>query len=322
MQTTEHDAPHRGRQALRPTEIPLKGWKDILLRTKDELGNDSVGLIAAGVAFYALLAVFPFIGTLITGWSLLADPMQIERQIEAAASALPQDAAQIFIDQARSVAEGAGGAASLGAIAGVLFSLWSSSKGINALMQGLNVVYDEEEHRSFVKQVLVKIGLSIGVVMGAALAVAATLILPALFGTLGLGDTGQTLASILRWPLLFALVVIGLAVVYRYAPSRDAPRWQWVSPGALLGTAAWVLGTFAFSLYVRNFGSYNETYGSIGAVIIALMWFWLSAYIILAGAELNAEMERQTRRDTTIGGHEPMGERDAVAADTVGAARP
>jgi membrane protein len=261
--------------------------------TWQEVSRDHVGLIAAGIAFYALLAIFPFIATLVSAWALLADPATIERQIAAAAQVMPSDAADIFASQARAVSEGAGGGVTFAAIAGIVLSLWSSSKGIAALMEGLNIAYDEEDQRSFVRQTMVKLALSVAIVVGAFLGIACTMILPAIIGQLGMGDVGRTLATVLRWPLLFALVVAGLAVIYRFAPARPSPHWAWVSPGALAATALWVAGSILFSIYVRNFGSYNETYGSLGAVVIALMWFWLSAFIVLMGAEFNAELERR-----------------------------
>lgn len=316
----ERDAGGRGRRASEPSEIPAKGWWDILRRTWSEIGTDHVGLVAAGMAFYALLAIFPAIATLVSLWGIFADPGQIEQQMAGATALLPPDAAEILIEQARSVAAQAGAGVTLAALGGIILSFYSASKGIQATMEGLNVAYNEQETRGFVQLTMVKLGLSLAIFGGAIAGILSAILLPALLGNLGLGEAGRSLAAILRWPLLFALAMAGLAIIYRFAPDRDEPRWQWISPGALLATALWVAGSILFSLYVRYFGNYNETYGSLGAVIIALMWFWLSSFIILIGAELNAEMERQTVKDTTEGHKEPLGERGAYAADTVGEA--
>jgi membrane protein len=182
----------------------------------------------------------------------------------------------------------------------------------------LNIIYDEDEERGFIKLNLLALGLTLGLMIMMMMALGLIIVVPALLGNLGLGSTIKALVDFLRWPILFVGAMVVLAVLYRYAPSRDEPRWRWVSWGAAVATVIWIIGSIAFSVYVSKFGSYNETYGSIGAVIILLMWFWLSAFIVLLGAELNAEMEHQTTRDTTKGAPEPRGERGAHVADTVG----
>jgi membrane protein len=312
----ESDA--RGRGARRPQDIPMPGWRDIGLRVKDEMTADHVSIVAAGVAFYGLLAVFPAIAALISIAALIYDPAEIEAQLEAFAAALPQQAAEILLGQARKVAGGAGGGVGLAAVGGILLALYSASKGMKTLMEGMTIAYDETDTRGFIAKNVTALALTAMLVFGVLAAVALTIVLPALAGMLGLGETLRGWLTLAAWPVLGLLTIFGLAVVYRYAPSRECPRWRWVTPGALLATVLWVLGTLAFSVYVRNFGSYNETYGAIGGVIVLLLWMWLSAFIILMGAELNSEMEHQTRRDTTSGEPLPMGERGAVKADTVG----
>jgi membrane protein len=308
----------RGRQAERPRDIPKAGWRDIALRTKNELSEDHASLVAAGVAFYILLAIFPAIAALISIWGLVADPAQIERQLGAVAGALPQDAAAILTEQAHNVAANAGGGVSLAAIGGILFALYSASAGMRALIDGLNVIYEEEEKRGFIKLYFVSLVLTLAVLAMMIAALGVIVVVPVVLGVVGLGGVAEALISVLRWPLLFALALLVLAVVYRYAPSRDRPRWRWVSWGAVAATALWIVGSIAFSIYVRNFGRYDATYGSLGAVIILLMWLWLSAFIVLLGAEVNSEMEHQTARDTTEGPEQPRGRRGARMADTVG----
>ncbi|HUF55589.1 MAG TPA: YihY/virulence factor BrkB family protein [Thermohalobaculum sp.] len=309
----------RGRDAERPREIPKPGWRDVLIRTWNEMGRDHVSMIAAGVGFYGLLALFPAIAAIISLWGLVFDPAAIESQIEQASGALPEQAAAIVEEQARSVAAGAGGVG-LAAIGGLLLTLYSATKGVKSLIEGLNIIYDEEESRGFVRVNLVAFGLTLVLIVMMLAALGLIVVLPALLGVVGLGGTAETLIALLRVPLLALVAVLGLAILYRFAPSRASPRWRWISWGAVIATLLWVIGSIAFSVYVRNFGSYNETYGSIGAMIVLLMWFWLSAYIVLMGAELNSEIEHQTERDSTTGAWKPMGERGARAADTVGRA--
>lgn len=308
----------RGRQAERPGEIPKAGWRDILLRTRNEMSDDHVSMVAAGVAFYGLLAVFPAIAAIISIWGLMFDPQQIQQQVAQLSGAMPEDAAAIIREQAEKVAGNAGAGVGLALIGGILLTLYSASKGMKALIEGLNISYDEEEKRGFLKLNLVAFALTLGLLVTMLVSMGLIVVLPALLGGLGLGSTAQTLVNWLRWPLLALVAIVGLAVIYRFAPSRDRPRWTWVSWGAVLATLLWIIGSIAFSIYVSHFGSYNETYGSIGAVVVLLMWFWLSAFIVLMGAELNAEMEHQTRRDTTQGEPDPMGERGAEVADTLG----
>lgn len=317
-QSQPAESAHRGRQADRPREIPTRGWRDILLRVKDELGKDNVGLIAAGIAFYSLLALFPAIAAAISLWALAFDPLQIEQQMESASGFLPQDAARIIHDQGRKVAGDAGAGLSLAAIGGLLLAIYSSAKGVKALIMGLNVVYDENEKRGFIKLNIVALGLTLIMILAMILSLAIVIVIPVLLELVGLSSAADMLISLARWPILFALAMFGLAILYRYAPSRKEPRWRWVSPGALTATALWVLASLLFSVYVRNFGNYNETYGSLGAVVILLMWLWLSAYIVLLGAEINAETEHQTKKDSTEGEVKPMGQRGAYVADTVG----
>lgn len=308
---------NRGRAAETPREIPKLGWRDILLRVKNEITRDHVSVVSAGVAFFGLLAIFPAIAALISISGYFLDPATVETQLSQIAGALPENAAAILQDQARKVASGAG-AGGLAAIIGVLLSIYSASKGMKTLIEGMNIAYDEEEKRGFIAQNATALALTLLLVFGLIVAIAMTVVVPALIGSLGLSGLAETAVTIGRWPVLALLAMAGLAVLYRYGPSRASPQWQWVSVGAVVATVIWVIGSVAFSIYVRNFGSYNETYGALGGVIILLTWLWLSAFIVLLGAELNSEMEHQTKRDTTTGPGKPRGKRGAVKADTIG----
>jgi membrane protein len=307
----------RGRRAERPHQIPKAGWRDILLRTKNEISDDHVSMIAAGVAFYGLLAILPSIAAIISIWALIADPQQLGQQLEQLSSYLPQ-AGSIISDQAHKIASGAGTGVSIAAIGGILFALYSASKGMKALIEGLNISYDEYEKRGFVRLNLMALGLTLGMILVLIVSLALITAAPSLLGGLGLGSTAQVLVTYLRWPILFVVAMVSLGIIYRFAPSRNEPQWRWVSWGAVTATVLWIIASIAFSIYVGHFGSYNQTYGSLGAVVILLTWFWVSAFIVLMGAELNAEMEHQTKRDTTEGRPRPIGERGAYAADTVG----
>jgi membrane protein len=308
----------RGRKADEPSQIDRPGWRDILLRTKNEIADDHVSMIAAGVAYYAMLAIFPAVAALISIWGLVADPQQITRQIDRVSSVMPPQAASLIQTQAGELASHAGGGVTFAAIGGIILALYSANNGTKSLIEGLNIIYDEREKRGFFKLNLVALGLTMLLVVGMILAMALVILLPALLGHLGLGAVLATVATYLRWPLLFVGAMVVLTMFYRYAPSREEPRWRWVSWGAAAATLLWTIGSIGFSIYVRNFGNYNATYGSLGAVIILLFWLWLSAFIVLLGAELNSEMEHQTGLDTTAGEPQPRGERGAYVADTLG----
>ena len=309
--------PH-GRGARRPTEIPAAGWKDIMLRTKRSVTRDSIGLVSAGVAFYLMLAIFPAIAATISIYGLVADPADVERQIQSLMGVMPPQAAEILQGQMRSVVSASGAGLSIGAIGGILFSLWSTAKGVKAMMNGLNMAYHEEEQRGFIKLNAVALMLTVGAVLFLILALALVAVLPPVLEAVGLEGVGRLLVQLLRWPLLVGGLIVALAVLYRYGPSRDNPQFQWTSAGAIFAAVMWLIASVMFSVYVSNFGSYNETYGSVGAVVVLMMWFFISSFVILLGAEINSEMERQTRHDTTEGAPKPMGARGAHAADTVG----
>ena len=308
----------RGRTAETPTDIPAPGWKDIAFRVKDEIATDRVGLIAAGVAFYGLLALFPAITALVAISGLLVEPSQIVDQLESLSGLMPEEVIAIVTKQASAVAGSREGGLGLAAIAGVLIALYSASKGMASLMEGINVAYDEDEERGFIHLKLVTFALTLFLMIGLLIALMATLGLPAVLAVLDFGAVFEFLVTTGLWIGLFFLTVFGLAVLYRYAPSRDEPEWKWASSGAVVSCIIWIVASAGFAFYVGNFGTYNESFGTLGGVIVLLMWFWISAFIILLGAELNAEMEAQTRADTTKGPDEPMGSRDAVKADRVG----
>ena len=318
----DHSERDRGREARNPEDIPARGWKDILWRLKDQIRKDRLSIVAAGVAFYSLLAIFPALIALVAIYGLAFEPTEVEEQVAALGGVLPEQAAGILMNQLHELTSTSGAALGVGAIGGLLLALWSASTGMRALMAALNVAYKEDEKRGFFHLYGTALLLTLGALVGTLTAMGLLPALPVALQFLGLEDAMKRYVGIAAWPILVLTMMIGLAIVYRYGPSRREPKWRWVSWGAVVATVLWITGSLLFSAYVSKFGRYNEIYGSIGAIIILLMWFLLSAYAVLIGAELNSEMERQTRRDTTSGQEKPLGRRGAHAADTVGESRP
>lgn len=318
IQSGENNTEMRGRGAAFPEQIPTPGWWDIVLRVKDQISKDNVSLVAAGVAFYGVLALFPALAAMVSLYGLINDPQEVQQQIQSVSSFLPQEAQTLIRDQLTSIATSGGSVLSFGAILGLLIAFWSASKGMSAMITSLNIAYNEEEKRSFIKVTALALGLTVGGIIFVILTLFLITLLPTILETLGFGQTIQTVLSMGRWPLLAIIVMGGLAVLYRYAPCRNKPQWQWVSWGAGIATLLWIVGSSAFAIYANDYSSYNQTYGSLGAAVILLMWFWLTAFIVMLGAELNSEMERQTKKDTTDGQSQPMGNRGAYAADTLG----
>jgi membrane protein len=316
--TAAVDRHERGRDAQRPTEIPRPGWRDIAIRVKNEIAKDRLSIISAGVAFYGLLASLPALGALVSIYGLLFDPRQVTDQIAAMRGFMPSEAVDLILGQLQELARADTKALGLGVLGGVVLALWSASAGVRTMMEALNVAYNETEKRGFFKRVLLSLALTLANVLIGIVAIAAVVVLPAVLELVGLGGVLETVVYWLRWPIVAAVFWFGLMVMYRYGPSREHPRWTWVSPGGIVVTVLWLLGSVLFSFYVEHFGNYNKTYGSMGAVVILLMWLLLSAYLVLIGAEINAETERQTRKDTTDKPARPMGQRGAYAADTVG----
>jgi membrane protein len=307
----------RGRLADKPSDIPARGWWDVLRRTFGQLSADNLSIVAAGMAFYAFTAMVPALAATIAIYALLNDPATATGQIESMAHILPEQTRPILHDQlVRLTADNQ--AAGWSAVLGIGIALFGAMKAMIALMTGLNIAYHETERRGFVKLYGSALLLTLAGIVGVLLAISLIAVIPSVLRILGIDGAGQTAFSILRWPLLGALFAFALAVVYRYAACRDRPRWRWVSWGAGAATLLWLLGSAAFSYYLARFDDFSGTYGSLGAIIAMLMWLFLTAFVILLGAELDAEMERQTVRDTTVGPEEPMGRRGAHAADTVG----
>jgi YihY family inner membrane protein len=315
------DAPDRtelpGIDAGSPTRIPPAGWKQIVKRAWAENNADNMPIIAGGVAFFGFLAIFPALIALISIYGLVSSPEEAAQQVEEFTAGLPDAAQELITDQVTAVTENAGGALTVSLIVSILAALWSASGGVNNLVKAVNIAYDEVETRNFLKLRALSLGLTLGAVAFVVLTIGLVAVLPIVLDALPLGGLGTVLAEIARWVALLAVVAGSLAILYRVAPDRDAPRFRWVSLGSVVVTVAWALVSLGFSLYVNNFGSYDKTYGAIAGVIVLMLWLYLTCYLVLLGAEINSEAEHQTAHDTTDGEPVPMGTRDAVKADTL-----
>lgn len=304
---------NHGRHAEEPIEIGAAGWKDVAFRVKNEIKADHTTLSASGVAFQAFLALVPLLVAVVSIYGLVANPSNVTRLVDRLGSSVPSELAGLIEQQLTSVVQGSSGALGLGAIVGVLIALWSASSGVSYLMEAINVAYGEDvDDRPFWKRRGIAIALTLLIV--AFLAAVSTIIGFAVATGGGAGVLLFALAAVSSAALLMGL----LATIYRYAPDRDEPEWSWVSVGAAIAVVGWLVASAAFTFYVSRFGTYNETYGSLGAIAIVLLWMFISALAVLVGAEINAELEHQTSRDTTGGEKEAMGDRDAEMADSVG----
>lgn len=292
MQTTRHPAPETKAQS--PADIPPRGWKNIAKDTWKEAGEDNLDIVGAGVAFYVFSAFVPLLTALVLGYGLFANPETVARHIQTLAQALPQGAAQIITDQLANMTQSAGTTTGFALLIAIALAVWGASKGAGAIMTALNVAYDVEESRGFVKRTLMRLALTAGAILvlaAAVLAISGVQLVEQLLPSLG-GFTHFLIQAAL-FALAAITLVVMLAALYRYGPNRPDAEWRWITPGSIVAAAVWLIATLGFGFYVANFGSYNATYGSLGAVIVFLTWLYLSAYIILLGAEMNGVIEER-----------------------------
>jgi membrane protein len=306
-----------GRDATRPYHIPLKGWWQVAERVLSEASRDNLSVISAGCAFYALFAIFPALSALISLYGLMIDPAMIENQLGMLSSVLPAEAYNMVIEQVRILA--AASNRTLGWSFGVslALSIWSVMSLTQAIFAALNIAYEEEERRSFLRFYLSAFLFALVGILGGVLGLLAFVYIPLLFAYAGYLEGYEEIIAIARWPLMALFVLVLLAALYRYGPCRPSPKWSWASVGSLFATALWLLASAGFSYYVAHFARYDKVYGSLGAVIVLLFWLYLTFYIVLLGAEINAELELQTAQDTTRGKPRPSGSRGAFVADHV-----
>jgi membrane protein len=309
----------RGRSATTPSEIPARGWKDIVLRAYEGISDDRILANAAAVTFYALLALFPGIAALVSIYGLFADPNTIASRLDTVSSILPSGAIDVIRDQLTRLTTQGSTKLSISFAISLAISIWSANGGVKALFDALNVVYEEKEKRNFMKLNAISLLFTIGMILFLLLTLACIIAVPVALNYLP-GVIGEVV-NVARWPVLLVVVAGALAFIYRYGPSRTEPRWRWISWGSAFAAVVWLAASALFSWYAANFGSFDKTYGSLGAVIGFMIWMWLSVIVILVGAKLNAEIEHQTARESTSGPPKPLGRRGAKMADTVGPAR-
>jgi membrane protein len=309
----------RGRYAAAPSEIPALGWKDIALRVYDGIADDRILANAAAVTFYALLALFPAIAALVSIYGLFADPNTITSHLDSVSGILPGGAVDVVRDQLTRLTSQGGATLGISFVVGLGISLWSANGGIKALFDALNVVYEEKEKRSFIGLNAIGMAFTIAAILFLLLSLACMIAVPVALNYMP--PAVGRIIDLARWPLLLLAVAIALAFIYRYGPSRTEPQWRWISWGSAFAAVTWLGASALFSWYAASFGSFNKTYGSLGAVIGFMTWMWLSIIVILLGAKLNAEIEHQTTRESTTGPPKPLGHRGAKMADTVGPAR-
>jgi membrane protein len=314
--TTEPDPRRPGMDVETPAQMPADGWVAVLKRVYQSIGRDHLSTLSAGIAFFGLFAIFPAIAAIVMVAGIAIQPPQLQAIIESLAAALPEEAAKIIIDQVSQIVSDGDTALGVALIFSLGLTLVSASAGIRTLMDGLNAAYRETEERSFLVFFATGLALTFMMIIGFIIASAITLAVPILLETLTVPGWLDWAVSLIRWPIFALLAILGLGLIFRFGPSRRPAKWRWLSPGSLAATLLWVAFSVAFSAYVRNFGSYTETYGALAGVIILMTWLWLSAFIVLLGAELNAQLEHQTERDTTRGRSRPKGRRGAVVADT------
>ncbi|MBG6097615.1 YihY/virulence factor BrkB family protein [Nocardioides luteus] len=306
-----------GVDADSPEEIPRTGWVQIVKRAWGEAKSDQLPLLAAGVAFYSFLAVFPAMIAAVMLYGLVRDPGDVQREVDELSQTLPSDAASVLTTQLEAITSTSSGSLGLGLLVSLILALWSASGGVGSIMSAVNIAYDEEETRGFVKRKLLSLGLTVAAIVFVIVTISLVAVAPALLDNLVDAGPVRWGLEAARWVGLVVAMSIALAVLYKVAPDRDDAELRWVSVGAVVATVLWLVASVGFSLYVDNFGSYNKTYGALAGVVVLLLWLWLTMYVVLLGAEINAEAEQQTVADTTVGPDEPLGERGAVKADSV-----
>ncbi|MES3026573.1 MAG: YihY/virulence factor BrkB family protein [Pseudomonadota bacterium] len=311
--------PGRGRLAGSPYHIPLRGWRDILWRTFKEIERDRLPAVAGGVTFYSLLALFPAIGVFVSLYGIFADFEAMHAQLYEMSKVIPSEVVNIVGDQMLLLASRPQASLSVAFLVSLLLSLWTANAGMKALFDGLNIAYGEREKRTFIKRTALSYGFTFAALVFLVVMTAILVAAPVALARVGLYELAVIWVP-LRWMILVAMAAAAFSFIYRFAPCRASPRWRWVTIGGAFAACLWLGGSLVFSWYINNIAHFDVTYGALGAVIGFMMWIWFSVMVVLLGAELNAEIEHQTARDSTTGPEQPLGARGAVMADNVGRA--
>lgn len=316
--STSTSTADRGRHARSPADVPTSGWKDILWRTYNEFSDDRVTLIAAAVTYYLLLSLFPTLAAFVSLYGLFADPATVGDHLGMLSAIVPEGGMAIIQEQVTSLTSGGETKLGFALVISLGIALWSASSGVKTMFEAMNVAYDETEQRGYIKLSLVALAFILAGLLGAIVLIGAAVVVPIVLNSIGLGEGLEWLLQIGSYLVLAVILMTAIAALYRFGPSRQQAKWRWITPGAVLAVVVIILISMLFSWYAANFADYDETYGSLGGLIAMLTWMWISVTILIAGAELNAEAERQTKEDSTTGKEDRLGRRDATAADTVG----
>ncbi|MGY6500563.1 MAG: YihY/virulence factor BrkB family protein [Acidimicrobiales bacterium] len=283
-----------------PGEIPAEGWKAVARRVVGRAKEDNIPLTAGGVAFFAFLSLIPALVALVSIYGLVADPDAIEERVEDLAGALPDEARDLIVQQLEGITAAGGGALTVSLIVALAVALWSASGGMNHLVSAVNIAYHQPETRGFVARRGLSLALLLGALVFAVVAISVITALPSILAAMDLPGVARALIMVGAWLVVGFGLMVGLAVLYRYAPDREPdPNWVWVTPGAAIAVVAWLVASVGFQIYASNFGSYNETYGSLSAVVVMMLWLWITVAVVLVGATVNSETEHQTAVDTT-----------------------
>ena len=317
VHTSDRSGDLRGRHAQTPAQIPPAGWRDVALRVFHGISENRITTISGGVTFFVLLALFPGLAGLISLYGLFADSTSVVQHLNSLSGILPEGGIQILRDQLEQLTSQPPQKLGFATLASLAISLWSANGGIKAMFEGLNAVYEENEKRSFIKLNAISLALTLAAVAFVIASLLTITVVPKLLSFLDLPGISE-IVNYARWPVLLVAASLMIAVVYRFGPSREQPQWRWISPGSIFAAVTWIAASLLFSWYTAHFGSYNKTYGSLGAAVGFMTWIWISTMVILIGAKINAELEHQTVADTTAGTPAPRGERGARMADTVG----
>ncbi|MGW6780647.1 YihY/virulence factor BrkB family protein [Brucella pseudogrignonensis] len=315
---TEKVNTDRGRDASSPGEIPGRGLRDVFWRVIEAVMVDRVTLIAAGVTYYLLLSLFPALAALVALYGFVADTSTIMGHIGFLSSVFPPGSFDLILNQLTALTQQTTSTLSFAFFTGLVVAIWSANSGMKAIFDAMNVAYQEQEKRNFFRLNLLSLTFTFGGLIIAIVLIAAIGVLPAVLSYFWLDRWQELLARFARWPLVLVLVGCGIALIYRFGPSREQAKFRWLSWGVVFSTLLWMTASILFSFYIENFANYNATYGALGALIGMMVWVWISVIILIVGAELNAELEHQTACDSTTGSPQPMGNRGAFMADTLG----
>ena len=311
------DSAQLGRLARTPLDIPWSGWKRVIIRTAREVITDRISLSAAGCAFYATLALFPAISMLVSIYGLVFDPATVGPQLTQLRGILPPSAYQLIADRVQLLVSKPAGTLTASLAISIMIALWSASTGTKSILGALNLAYEERETRGFLQFQLTAIGMTLGAILAAVVGLASLVLLPVLEQFFYITAYAALITRIGSLAAMLLFVLLALSLLYRFGPSRRSAAWRWVTPGSMVATLLWLAASALFSFYVQHLASYDATYGPLGAVVGVMMWFYVSARAVLVGAELNAELELQTVRDSTVGEEKPIGARGAYVADHV-----